>query len=169
MSLPLKDVRFTTRRSRGDPDAAPALYPRLLRDRSVVPKVAITIEYFESMLGKERRELDPEVLVQFFGDHKLARCMVAALAHSYRYRNPALEEVVSRGAWRRLQRKGLTSPKALRLRLFDRLNEANDGFLRGADRAETLGQIEAELGLRTGELERLLYLDAAEHAVLVRT
>jgi predicted nuclease of restriction endonuclease-like RecB superfamily len=168
MNLPLKDLRFTTRRNGGDPDAAPTVYPRLLRDRSVLPKVAIAVEYFESMLGRERRGLDPEVLVHFFGDHKLARCVVASMARSYRYRSPRLEEVVSRTALRRLQRQGLLTPKALRLSLYDQLNDQGDGFLRGTDRDSTLGRMETRLGLRRGELERLLYLDAEEHAVLVR-
>ena len=44
MSFPLPLIRFTARRS-GDADL-PVLYPRLLRDRSVLPKVAIAIEHF---------------------------------------------------------------------------------------------------------------------------
>ena len=165
MAFPLKDVRFTTRR--GDADE-PTLYPRLLRDRSVLPKVDIAIQYFESMLGSERRELDPEALVHFFGDHKLARCMVAALARGYRYRPRELEQVVTRTALRRLRRAGIDSPRRLRLALFDRVNGSGRGFLARDERGAQLSQLEAELGLRRGELERLLYLDAEEHAVLTR-
>src|ERR671930_762038 len=109
MAFPLSDVRSTTRRN---PSGGLALYPRLLRDRSVLPKVDITIQYFESMLGRERREFDSEVLVHFFGDHKLARCMVACLARSYRFRSPRLEELVTQTALRRLRRAGIGAPPA---------------------------------------------------------
>ncbi len=164
MAFPLKDVRFTTRRS-GD---RLTVYPRLLRDRAALPKIDIAIQYFESLLGRERRELDPEVLAHFFADHKLARCVVACLAQSYRYRPRPLEVIVTRAALRKLQRLGVAAPKALRARLYDRLNDFGHGFLPSAGREETLGRIEHELGLRRGELERLLYLDAEEHAILVR-
>ena len=177
MAFPLKDVRYSTRRARGE-DAAGgvaetrALYPRLLRDRSVLPKVSIAVQYFESQVGHERREMDPEVLVQFFGDHKLARCVVASLATSYRYRSPEFVQVCSPGALRRLERAGASTPKGLRAALYARLNGSDgtgDGFLRRSDQAETYGSMERSFALRGGQLERLLYLDAAEHAVLGRT
>ena len=164
MAFPLKDIRFTVRRSGGET----VVYPRLVRDRSFFPKVDIAIQYFESMLGRERRDFQTEVLVHFFGDHKLTRCMVASLARSYRFRTPALAEIVTRGALRRLERAGISSPVGLRFALFDRLNDFGHGFLRSAERAETLAAIEAKLHLRAGELERLLYLDADEHALLTR-
>lgn len=164
MSLPLKDIRFTTRRS----DDERTLHPRLLRDRSVLPKIDIAVQYFESMVGRERRELDPEVLVHFFGDYKLARCMVAVLAHGYRYRPRELEQVVTRTALARLRRAGIDSPRSLRLALFDRVNTSDQGFLARTERESRLGRFEVELRLRRGELERLFYLDAEEHAVLTR-
>src|SRR6266496_2615932 len=98
MSFPIADVRWTVRRSDG---GRQVLYPRLLRDRSVLPKIDITIQYFESMLGRPRRDFESEVLVHFFGDHKLARCMVACLARAYRFRSRELEAVVTASALRR--------------------------------------------------------------------
>ena len=164
MAFPLKDIRFTVRRSGGET----MLYPRLVRDRSFLPKVDIAVQYFESMLGRERRDFQTEVLVHFFGDHKLARCMVASLARSYRFRTPLLSEIVTKGALRRLERAGISSPVWLRFALFDRLNDFGHGFLPSAERAATLAAIEAELHLRSGELERLLHLDSDEHALLTR-
>ncbi|MBI3971075.1 MAG: DUF790 family protein [Chloroflexi bacterium] len=166
MTFPLKDVRYTTRRTGNDDE--PLLYPRLLRDRSIVPKIAIAVQYFESMRGHERREFDPEVLVQFFGDHKLARCVVTCLARSYRFRAPKIDEIATQTALRKLQRAGLDSPVALRLSLFDRVNDDGDGFLRGEDRDPAYAEIERVFSLRAGELERLLRLDDEEHAVLVK-
>lgn len=165
MPFPLKDVRFTTRRAGRD---EPQIYPRLLRDRSVHPKIDIAVQYFETMLGGERRELDTEVLVHFFGDYKLARCMVGCLARGYRYRSPTIAEIVRAAALRRLRKRGIETPRDLRLHLFDRVNMDGDGFLRAADRPPTFERTEAELGLRRAELERLLFLDADEHAILTR-
>jgi predicted nuclease of restriction endonuclease-like RecB superfamily len=164
MAFPLKDVRFSTRRN-GD---GLTLYPRLLRDRAVLPKIDIAIQYFESMLGCQRRELDTEVLVHFFGDHKLARCMVACLARGYRFHSPRMAEVVTLTALRRLERAGLDEPPALRLALYDYLNDADNGFLDSEWREERVGEWEKRLRLRQGELERLLYLDADEHMILTR-
>jgi predicted nuclease of restriction endonuclease-like RecB superfamily len=165
MAISIKDVRFTSRRSGSGP---PTIYPRLLRDRSILPKVDIAIQYFESMVGRERREFEPEVLVHFFGDHKLARCVVACLARAYRYRSPEFEEIVTGKALERLERSGISAPRALRLGLYDRLNDFGHGFLYGRDRHVFLDRMEAQFGLRNGELERLLYLDAEEHAILTR-
>ncbi len=164
MAFPLKDVRFTTRRAGGVLN----VYPRLLRDRAMLPRIDVAAQYFESMLGRERRLLDAETLVTFFGDHKQARCLVACLTIAYRYRPRAMEEIVTRTALRRLQRAEADNSIALRLRLYDRLNDFGHGFLPHLERAATLDALEAELALRGGELETLLYLDAAEHAVLTR-
>jgi hypothetical protein len=177
MSFPLKDVRYQTRRTKDEDDSggvaeSRTLYPRLLRDRAVLPKVEIAVQYFESLEGRERREMDAEVLVQFFGDHKLARCVVAALATSYRYRSPDFPAVCSPSALRRLERAGAGTPKALRALLYGRLNGkdgSGDGFLRRADRPQTFATLERSYALRAGQLEHLLYLDADEHAILRRT
>src|SRR5215216_6247848 len=165
MAFPLRDVRFTSRRGGG---SDPTIFPRLLRDRSILPKVDIAIQYFETMLGRERRDFETEVLVHFFGDHKLARCMVACLARSYRFRSPPLAEVVTRGGLRRLSRAGIDSPRGLRFRVFDQVNDFGHGFLPGSEREAAFGRLETELALRPGELERLLDLDSEERAVLMR-
>src|SRR5919202_3730494 len=153
MAFPLKDVRLTTRRGA---NGELALYPRLLRDRSVLPKIDIAVQYFESMLGRERRDFESEVLVHFFGDHKFARCMVACLARGYRFRSRELESVVTATALRRLRRAGLDSPGRLRFALFDEVNDFGHGFLRISDRGTTFERLEARFGLRRGELGGLL-------------
>lgn len=165
MAFALKDVRYTVRRA---PSGDAVLYPRFLRDRSVLPQIDVAVQYFETLLGSQRRELDPEALVHFFGDYKLARCMVASLGHAYRYRPLAVEDVVTKTAARRLKRAGLDSAKALRARLWDVANAGRGGFLGRVERDDVHGELEGTLALRRGELERLLYLDAAEHAILTR-
>src|SRR5918912_2193380 len=105
-----KDVRFTTRRAG---EGTVMLYPRLLRDRAILASVDIAIQYFETLLGSERRELDPEALVQFFGDYKVARGVVASLGRVYRYQTPSLDQMVTRTAARRLPRAGVQTPADL--------------------------------------------------------
>lgn len=193
MAFSITDVRYTTRsvRERANHDGGPEdagvpggvsatalapgtpslrlLYPRLLRDVTALPKLGIAIGYFESMVGKERRELDTEILVQFFGDPKLARCIVSSMARWYRFRTPLLAEVVTPRALTRLRRAGLDDPRFLRLDLYDRANLNEGGFLSFTGRAEMHVAVEQSFGLRAGELDRLLILDMPEHAVLTRT
>ena len=138
MAFALKDVRYTVRRSPGG-DAV--LYPRYLRDRSVLPQIDVAVQYFETLLGSQRRELDPEALVHFFGDYKLARCMVASLGHAYRYRPLAIEDVVTKTAVRKLKRAGLLSAKALRARLWDVANAGRGCFLGRVERDDVHGEL----------------------------
>ena len=74
--LKLTDLRKTTRRVVKDDDLR-VVYPRFLRDRSLGPRIELATRYLEKMVGHARRELDQEVVAQLFGDHKLARCIIA--------------------------------------------------------------------------------------------
>jgi hypothetical protein len=165
MPLSAKDVRFTSRRSA---DGDPQLYPRLMKDRAILTNIDVAMNYFETMVGEQRRALDPEALVHFFGDYKVARGMVASIGRTYRYRTPPLSEVVSRTAWTRLLRAGIDRPGALRVLLWDAANADRAGFLDGARRTEVVGGLEGRFALRPGQLDRLVALDAPEHAVLCR-
>ena len=78
------------------------------------------------------------MLTHFFGDHKLARCMVSCLSSSYQFRSLQIEEVVSGLALQRLLKAGLDSSRMLRLWLFDQVNDYAHGFLGHRERAETL-------------------------------
>src|SRR5205823_2831163 len=149
MPLSVKDVRFMVRRSA---DGTPTLHPRLLKDRSIAASVDVALQYFETLRGSARRELDPEALVHFFGDYKVARGMVASLGRVYRYRAPRLDQVVTLTAARRLKRAGLGTPGDLRVLLWDEANADGAGFLVGARRTAVCGAVEGRLALRTGEL-----------------
>lgn len=166
MALSLKDIRLTVRRTRGA-DAL-VIYPKLLRDRSVLPKVDICVQYLESMVGRERQDLDTEVLVHFLGDHRLARALVSCLGAQYRFTSPPLMQVVDAPAVARLQGLGISTPADLRLWVFDQLNEGGFGYLSATDRARALSQFEAQLCLQPDQLEQLMVLDAEEHAILRR-
>lgn len=165
MAFALSDVRVTSRRSRG---GDPVLYPKLLRDPSILPKISIAVDYFESMLGRERREMDTEVLVQFFGDHKLARCIVACLGRAYRFRQPQVRQAVSASSFARLREANLDTPSALRFGLYDCLNDGHHGFLPTTARERVLGRLEERYGIIAGELEPLYTLDDPERALLTK-
>ena len=164
--LKLTDIRKTTRRS--GKDGLRVIYPRFLRDASLAPRIEMAIRYMESMLGQPRRALDDEVVVQLFGDHKVARCLVACLGASYRHRPRAFSEVLPPEQVAALAARGITSASEVRLWLFRRVNRELAGFAGGEERAGFLAGAERELGLEAGRLDTLIALDAPEQAILVR-
>ncbi|HEU4785416.1 MAG TPA: DUF790 family protein [Ktedonobacterales bacterium] len=165
--LKLTDLRKTTRHSRKD--GMRVIYPRFLRDASLAPRIEMAIRYMERMLGQPRRALDDEVIVQLFGDHKVARCLVACLGAHYRHRPRMLAEVLPPEGIARLEAQGIASASELRLWLFRRVNRVLAGFAGRDERAAFMAEAERELGLEAGKLDELITLDTPEHAILVRT
>jgi hypothetical protein len=164
--LKLSDLRKTTHRSRSDNTRT--LHPHFLRDQSLAPRIEMAINYLESMLGRPRRELDQEVLVQLFGDHKLARCLVASLAATYRHSARTFDEVLRAEQVAALSERGITTASDLRLWLFRQVNAALPGFVGDVERAPFLAQAGATLGLESAQIETLIMLDSPEQAILVR-
>ena len=165
--LKLADLRKTTRRT-GESDLR-VVHPRFLRDRTLAPRIELAIRYLESMLGKRRRDLDAEVVVQLFGDHKLARCIVACLAATYRHRPRAFAEVLPADACDALAARGILTPSDLRLWFFRRVNAELAGFAGAAERAPFLRAAADELGLPADQMDTLLALDIPANAVLTRS
>ncbi len=163
MAFRAQDLRKTVRKEQGR--ELRRLYPRLLRDEAVVPKVGIAIRYFETKLGLLRRELDGETLTQLFGDPKLARCLVGCLARSYRYRTRAFADLIGEERAKTLAARGLVGPRELRALAYERAN-AGGGFVATAERARFLNDLAPELDLV--EAEQLLWLDAPDQAILTR-
>ncbi len=163
--LKLTDLRNTTRKA----GERRVVYPHLLRDRSLAPRIELAIRYLESMVGRPRRDLEPEVVSRLFGDHKFARCVVACLAASYHHRPRAFAEELSPDQVAALAARDLTGPSVLRLWLYRRANAApGQGFVGGAERAAFLRAAGADLGLTIDQLERLIALDHPANALLVR-
>ncbi len=101
MAFRRQDIPKTSRKGK---DGAPRrIYPRFIRDQTMLPKVGLAIDYLEGMIGRKRSELSPDVILDLFGDPKLARCMLSCLAESYCYRSLDIAEVVAmtrRSPWR---------------------------------------------------------------------
>ncbi len=165
--LKLTDLRKTTRRSStGD---GRTLHPHFLRDQSLAPRIERAIQYMESMLERPRRELDQEILMQLFGDHKLARCIVACLAATYRHRSRTFAEMLPDATVEALSQQHITTASELRLWLFRHVNIELPGFVGGKERAPFLTQAGKLLGLEIAQIETLMTLDSPEHAILART
>jgi hypothetical protein len=165
--LKLTDLRKTTRRARTD--GRRVVYPHFLRDRTQAPRIELAARYLEGMVGRPRRDLDEEVVVQLFGDHKLARCIVACLAASYRHHAQTFAEVLPPEQVTALAERGMLVPSDLRLWLYARANTVLPGFVGGPERPPFLRQAAVELGLSPEQIERLVTLDAPANAILVRT
>ena len=165
MAFRTQDLRKTVRRERGASGGLRRLYPRLLRDDSVTPKVALAIRFFETKLGTARRELDGETLTQLFGDPKLARCIVGCLGRWYRYRARTFADVLGEERAAGLAEQGLRTPRDLRALAFERANR-DGGFVQPSDRARFLADLAP--GLDLAEADQLLWLDAEDQAILTR-
>ena len=160
-------IRKTTRRARTD--GPRAVYPHLLRDHTLAPRIEMTVRYLEGMVGRPRSELDPEMVVQLFGDHKLARCLVACLAASYRHRALTFAEALGEPDAQRLAEQGMLGPSELRLRLYHRANATLRGVVGRDERAAFVSSAATALYLPADQLDHLATLDAPANAVLVRT
>ena len=164
MAFRVGDIRKTVRRDRGS--GVRRLYPRLLRDESIVPKVGIAIRFFETKLGLLRRELDPDTLIALFGDPKLARCLVGCLARSYRYRARRFADLLGDERAAALAARGLVGPRDLRALAYAEANRTGGGFVAPDDRARFLADLVP--GLDLAEVDTLLWLDAPDQAILTR-
>lgn len=165
--LKLSDLRKTTRRS--STEGVRNVHPKLMRDRSLAPRIELATRYLEGMLSRPRRELDQEVVVQLFGDHKLARCIVACLATSYRHRARTFEEILAAAQVEALAARNITSASELRLWLYRRANGVLPGFVGGVERVPFLREAGEDLGLTVEQIETLITLDAPANAILARS
>jgi hypothetical protein len=163
MAFRLQDLCKTTRRAAGN--GLPRLFPRVLGDDRLDPRLGIAIRFFETHLGQPRGALDDEALMTLFGDPRLARGLIRCLARSYRYRDRPLADILGTERAAALTARGLGTSRDLRALAYRRANQAG-GFVSPAHRADFLVHLVDDL--EPTELEQVLWLDAADQAVLVR-
>lgn len=163
MAFRTQDLPKTIRRDKRT--GSRRLYPRFLRDDSIKPQIGIAIRFFETKLGLLRRELEPDVLIQLFGDPRLARCLVSCLARAYRYRTRRFADLIGEERAAALAARGLHTPRDLRALAFAKANERG-GFVAPTDRATFLDTLVPELDLV--EAEQAMWLDAPDQAILIR-
>lgn len=164
MAFSLTDFKKTSRTIEG----RHVLYPHQLRDDRFVAAISYAIDYYERMVGRPRHELQSETLLEFFGDPKLARGIVACLGRSYAWHTPSFDELLDRPSWIALREQGLTSSVALRAHLYRYANKQQGGFLTTAERPDVVATLCAELPIDAPTFEHLLTLDAPGNAILTK-
>ncbi len=164
MPFRLADIKKTVR-SRGDGERY--VHPKLLDAAGLEGQVGLALAYFHARLGRKRRDFEPELLVRFFGEPKVARGLVECLSSTYRWRTQSFADVLDPRDLVRLALRDIHNPRELRLHLFDLMNRDASGFLAGEHDA-ALAPLARRLGLSAPKLEQLFTLDAEENAVLVR-
>lgn len=189
MSFKLSDFKKTVRGS----GEARQIYPHQIRDDRYTAAIGYALSYYERMVGRRRAEFEVETLLEFFGDPKLARGLVACLATTYAWLTPDLAAALGADPAGALRRAGVGRPAELRARLYSVANAGFGGFVPLARRREALLalidslQADAEgagewtagrpadaappavaAALSPEAIERALTLDADEERVLVR-
>jgi hypothetical protein len=145
-----------------------ALYPHQLRDDRYLAAISYAIDYYERMVGRPRKEMQAETLLEFFGDPKLARGIIACLGRTYLWHQPDFSEIVDHETYMALRALGLDRPAALRQYLYRYVNAYHNGFLPSVGRATVLETVCADLPIDRRTFETLLTLDAAENAILTK-
>lgn len=169
MSFRLADLKKTVRKGKDGYVVAPAR----LDGRPHAFRIEFLLQQFDDHLGHARRELDPESLLEFVGDARLGRGLLATLSQWYRVRPRTFAEILDRHQppeqWRsRFLAHGIESPVDLRACFFAAVNRGADGFLDPEAESLFWQQQSRALGVRREGLVRLMYLDCPEEAVLVR-
>jgi predicted nuclease of restriction endonuclease-like RecB superfamily len=137
MSFKTADFKKTTRTS----DGQRLLYPYQIRDDRYTASIGYAIAYYERMVGRRRAEFEAETLLEFFGDARLARGLVACLARTYAWRAQTLAEALGDETARALWRAGQRTPAALRAKLYGLANGRYGGVILPHEREEALAYL----------------------------
>src|SRR5215475_9194304 len=131
MSFKITDFKKTTRASGGER----LLYPYQIRDDRYTASIGYAIAYYDRMVGRRRAEFEAETLLEFFGDPRLARGLVACLARTYAWREQTLAEALGDETAQTLWRAGIRSPTELRAKLYGLANGRYGGVILPHERA----------------------------------
>lgn len=134
MSFKTADFKKTTRAA-GD---ARVLYPYQIRDERYTAALGYAIAYYERMVGRRRAEFEAETLLEFFGEPKLARGLVACLTRTYAWREQTFAEAFGEETAKLLWRTGIARPADLRARLYGLANGRYGGVILPEERAQAL-------------------------------
>lgn len=169
-ALTLADVHWRVRR---DPAGGPPLVRVAFISGVDDPRAAAAarvLAYIAGLAGRSRRDYNPDTVTALAGERRLGRGLAAACLDFYRWQTRPFAEALPAHAAKALARAGVDTPSALRLRLFDLVNERYAGFVPAARREEALGALAVALGLSPADgpaLDTALSLDAEAEAVLV--
>src|SRR5262245_53146452 len=137
MSFKIADFKKTTRVSDGER----LLYPYQIRDDRYTASIGYAIAYYERMVGRRRAEFEVETLLEFFGDPRLARGLVACLARTYAWRAQTLAEALGEEVARALWCAGLRTPAGLGAKLYGLANGRYGVVILPHEREEALAYL----------------------------
>ncbi|BDI29127.1 hypothetical protein CCAX7_11780 [Capsulimonas corticalis] len=167
MAFRIEDFKKTARKS--STSGAPAtLYPHQMRDKKALAKVELAIRTFDGLVGRKRGELDAQTMVDFFGDHRIARGVVACLGAYYRYETQRFIQVTGAEGAARLATAELRKPSDIRAHTYQEVNARYHGFLTTKNRAECYTALAEPFGVTAYEWDQLMHLDAEQNQVLSR-
>ena len=164
MRLALADVPKTFSRR----DGRVYLTPRLLRPRDLRAELGALIALYEATLGQRRADFPEDRPAELIGDYRLARSLGICLTDWYSWQSVTWPGAASEDEAAALGQRGVTSPSALRLALYDYVQATCGGFLPTAEREDRLDDFAASLGIRRATLDSLLTLDDARETRLRR-
>jgi predicted nuclease of restriction endonuclease-like RecB superfamily len=169
MRFGLQDVKKTVYRRGGD------LFVTLhfLSPGELQQEIGQLIAYHERLLGQPRRQFSPDEACSSIGDYRLAQCLLSTLSYWYHWQGRDWHEVLgmldaSGVAGYLLLEAEISTPSALRLALYDFVNQYYHGFLSSEQRDEALSAFASHYALTQADLEYLLALDSEEEALLTR-
>ncbi len=164
MSFRFSDLKKTVRKTKDGYQVAPVR----LEGRPPAFKIEFLLQQFEGHIGCARRLLDPDSLLDFIGDARLGRGLLATLAQWYRMRGRIFAEVLPDGG-AGLRERGIAGPIDLRAWLYTAVNRGGKGYLDPEAEALFWPSQARALGARREMLQTLMLLDRPDEAVLVRT
>jgi predicted nuclease of restriction endonuclease-like RecB superfamily len=147
MAFRTADFKKTTRTSGGER----VLYPYQIRDDRYTAAIGYAIAYYERMVGRRRAEFEAETLLEFFGEPKLARGLVACLARTYAWREQTFDEAFGEETAKALWRTGIIRPADLRARLYGLANGRYGGVILPHERAEAIAFLCNQLATESTE------------------
>jgi hypothetical protein len=124
VSFRLVDLKKSVRKGRDGHQVTPTR----LDGRPASFRVEFLLQQFEGHLGCPRRMLDPHSLLEFVGDHRLGRGLLATLSQWYRTRARTFAELLEEGG-ARLRERGIAGPIDLRAWLYAAVNQPSPGYL----------------------------------------
>lgn len=185
MSFKTADFKKTTRKSGGER----LLYPYQIKDDRYTASIGYALAYYERMVGRRRGEFEAETLLEFFGDTRLARGLVACLARTYAWREQTFAEALGEETAQSLRRAGIRTPADLRRKLYGLANGRYGGVILPHERDEAIqflcdkinaealdtsqlaasSEKAADCGLLTANcFEQALTLDSEEQHILIK-
>ncbi len=166
MAFRLEEFKKTNRK--GASGGPATLYPHQLKDKKVLARLDIAIRTFDGSVGRRRRDMNAQAMIDFFSDPRLARGIVACLGRFYRYETPDFRQMVGRDAAGRLQDAGLVGAREVRALTYAHVNHHHAGFLTEAGRADCYAALGMRFCLTAQQWDVLLHLDAEENQLLTR-